>query len=334
MLAGIDKISLTTKEFLVKDVDLIDVDFSKGPNSNHVPLFKDALGREVVGKKAWFNSQRVNVDINGHGMSVSFNPSKTLHPYHLLTDVGKIKTDILRSIEKEMAGKGLITNLHDAELWRLDLTKQDHMNQPVYSYANAFGHMKLHKNTKTYPEGFYITQKQWTSLFYNKGLVLKDPSLVNFMRAEQQFTKKPIIQNVIKVRTLNDLLQTDAEYLTSIYNPFMIKKVFSNVNHVGQQLALDINGEAEILNRLREKYPRTFISKYLNVRMTEQYLLEIGGISTFVRICEKAGISRSTIYSYRDKMARIVAEHKMIFGGRDQLTVFDLLNEVRQKFAA
>jgi hypothetical protein len=335
IVAGIDKIVLHTKEFEVKDSNLIRTQGEVGAGAIPAFLYRDGKGVAVMGKKSFFNGKRVNVDIDGRGMRVSLNPSKILHPYELLTDMGKLKTDIIRQVEKELSGVSISTNLFDCQLTRVDLTKQAVMSHPVSSYADGFSYLHCKfTNRRSYPFGYYFSNKNAEVVYYDKGEQLKDKSLKNFMRAEEQFKNKEIIQRKLGIVTLDDLAKTDCDYLTGIYDSFMCQQVFNNPHSVGQQLGIDYNGQLEKLIRMKEEKPRGAVKEIICDNGVEAWLLAIGGMDSFKRMLIDAGFSRAQMYRQIRDVQQMLNRRRRDSKEEGKLTVFDLVEEVRIKFAA
>jgi hypothetical protein len=333
MLAGIDMVHLHTRDFKVMDRRHLTTNTAEGPNIQPQALYVDSAGAVVMGKNSYHNGKWVRVDIDNHGMRVSFNPSKILHPYNLLTDTAKIP-DILRVAEKELSAVGVKANLLECGLSRLDLTKQDTMPQPVMVYSDAFKLLKGKRLASVqYPNGFVFRNGTMEVVFYDKGEELQDSSLYNFMRGEVKYKKGKVVRSETQLGSLSDLIEAGPEHLTSCYNSFLNRRVFSQ-QYVGEQLALDFTGEVQLLKILRGMSERGAIRRYFSLEGIEVKLRKLGGFEGLKRLLFEAGFVKSRVSTVVREVEQELQMKAFLDSSREENTVTKMIAEVQMVFAA
>jgi hypothetical protein len=333
MLAGIDMIHLHTREFKVMDRRQLTTNTAEGPNIQPQALYVDGAGVLVVGKNSYHNGKSARVDIDNHGMRVCFNPSKILHPYNILADTSKLP-DVLRVAEKELAAVGVKVNLLGCGLSRLDLTKQDTMPQPVMVYADAFKLLKGKRlATVQYPNGFVFRNGNVEVVFYDKGEELQDSSLYNFMRGEVKYKKGKVVRSETQLGSLSDLMQAGPEHLTSCYNSFLNRRVFSQ-QYVGEQLAIDFTGEVQLLKMLRGMTKKGAISRYFSLEGIEVKLRKLGGFEGLKKLLFEAGFVKSRVSTVLREVERELQMKAFLDSSREENTVTKMIAQVQTVFAA
>jgi hypothetical protein len=332
MLTGIDKIALTTKEFSVKHTDLLVTKTTTGQGSQPAFLYKDKAGNEVWGNNSYHNTERMNMSISGYGMQVLVNPSKLFHPYELLTDVGKLQ-EVKSIIEQELQEVGVKADIEGAKMFRLDLAKQATMKQPVLMYAEAFRTVKAKRLTgRTYPNGFYFSNKGSELCFYDKGLEAKILGLHNFMRGEARFKKGEIVQKQTGLVTFSDLLRADADYLTNKYNNYLQDRVFKPANRPKQGI-LDFNEEGQFIQYLKAQYPRGWFKMWLLMGGIEQKVLGLGGLEGVRELLAKVE-HRNNVGRHLNELTELLHMKGVYDADKGSLTSASMINEVRVMFAA
>jgi hypothetical protein len=332
MLTGIDKIALTTKEFSVEHTDNLVTKITTGQGSQPAYLYKDNAGNEVWGNNSYHNTERINMSISGYGMQVLVNPSKIFHPHELLTDVSKLG-EVYSIIEQELLEVGVKADLAGAKVFRLDLAKQATMKQPVLMYAEAFRAVKAKRLTgRTYPNGFYFSNKGSELCFYDKGLESKILGASNFMRGEARFKKGEIVQKQVGIITFDDLLRTDADYLTDKYNKYLEDRVFKAANRPKQGI-LDFNQEEQFIQYLKAMHPRGWFKMWLLMGGIEQKVMGLGGLDGVRELLSQVE-HRNVVGRHLSELTSLLHMKGVYDADKGSLTSASLINEVRCMFAA
>lgn len=332
MLTGIDKIALTTKEFSVEHKDLLVTKSTSGQGTQPIYLYTDKAGNEVFGQGSFHNTDRLSMSINGFGMQVLVNPSKLFHPFDLLTDVGKLK-DVKAMMEEDLRDVGIRADLDEAKLFRLDLAKQGTMQQPVLMYAEAFRTVKAKRLTgRTYPNGFYFSNKGTEICFYDKGLESKVLGAHNFMRGEIRFRKGEIVEKYAGVATFSDLLKTDARHLTSCYNQSLQDRMFKVQKSLKENM-LDFSQEEQFIQYLKAEYPRGWFKMWLLMEGVEHKVLALGGLEGVKQLLSQVE-HRNNVGRHINELNELLQMKGVYDASKGSLTVAGMVNEVQVMFAA
>lgn len=341
MIAGIDSVHLTTKDYRVHDVTRLK-ELGWGGKANALDetrvLVQDDKGGQIRANSLYNNSKnRIgHYDISPYGLLIHFNPSKVYHDYHLISTGNQFDL-VVKSIQKEAKEIGIDVSTGEMHLTRLDLTKQAMMRYEVPQYASAF--RLLHgkrAQKKEYPSGYQFSNTQRQFVFYDKAQEIQDKKgtidEINFMRAEAKFLKKDSVKSATKIISLSDLKQTSNDQINSFYSRQLTENVFCRKN-IGMQSVLDFNNEVQILQQLMAVNKRGAWKQYLLLRNIDDTINELGGIERFVQLCVEAGYSRSKKFDIQKELKQIIHTKSFIDNRRKVISASSLLDEVFQKFA-
>jgi hypothetical protein len=332
MLTGIDKIALTTKEFSVEHKDLLLTKSTNGQGHQPIFLYNDKAGNEVWGNNSYHNSENLSMSIGGFGMQILLNPSKLFHPFELLTDVSKLE-EVKHIVEEDLKEVGVSLNLEDSKIFRLDLAKQATMKQPVLMYSEAFRTVKAKRLTgRTYPNGFYFSNKGTEICFYDKGLESKILGVNNFMRGEIRFRKGEIVAKNVGVNTFGELLKTDANYLTACYNSSLQDRMFK-VKKVLNKGLVDFSQEEQFIQFLQAQYPRGWFKMWLLMEGVEQKVLGLGGLEGVKQLLSQVE-HRNNVGRHLNEINELLQMKGVYDASKGSLTVSSMVNEVQEVFAA
>jgi hypothetical protein len=246
--AGIDKLTLTTKEFRVSDDLMLNVKpFTKLAGQSEAerdagPLYQIG-SKKVYGEGAYANNDLFSMSINRNGLNLLWNPSKILHPYELLTDAGELNR-IMCSLETELSNLGVHASLASMNVSRIDIAKQSYMPRLVSSYAAAFEQMKLKgtraSNVKYGLETFGMQNKSVHACFYDKHKEQNPKGMPsNFMRSEMRLMKTKAVKSYAGLRRMHEVIQAGPEGWQFMYNRWMQAKVYASQP---EQLSFDFAG--------------------------------------------------------------------------------------------
>lgn len=336
MDAGIDFLTLTTRDFIIKDPSLLAETATKpqGKSKSEIPVLGIDTGfgqmEMIRANKLFYNHDKgiFKFTVNSFGAQVIFNPSKILHPYNLVTDLKEVKK-VGDLVTKEMAEIGILLNLDRASVSRLDLTKQAIMNRSIAAYASAFSIMRGKRLTTTgFENGYRWNTKETELQFYDKGVESKLP-LNNLIRLEDKFKKTRVVKKICGFNNYCEILMSDSTYLTQVYNKFTTDKLFSD--KVGYQSALDFENEVDKLRHFKDM-GRNAVMKYLVCNSLEDFILKFGKIDVLFDIMFKAGFDRSTVSRERQNILDYLKYANV--SEKADVTILELINELKLCFAA
>jgi hypothetical protein len=348
MKTGIDKLILTSPEYLVKEVNSaifgIDTSTKQGATEGELPfLLHDGRGREVRAHRIYHNSKDGigNYTIDSRGLLVQFNPSKIAHPYQL-AEVGSTGyMEALAKVKAEMAEVGLITNLEEMKLSRVDVAKQAEMEHPCYQYEAAFKLMKGRRvKERAYEGGYLFANKSNQCMFYDKRAELTYQKMdavldgeQNFMRAEVRALKSKPVAAILGVNSLAQLNQLSSTEISGSYNKYITTRIFAQLK-TGRQLSFNFNSEVEIMRQHYLQHFRGGWQKYLINEGIDITLMKVGGIDMFGKICSEAGYSRMQVDRIKAELQQMLLQKAQIDKLREVVTPATLIAELHEKFAA
>lgn len=337
MIAGIDGIHLTSKDYAIKDINALKKAGWKQSASGNIGdsadiLIRDNSGKEIRANKVYNNEQKIcKYDVSPYGVLMHFNPSKAYHAYNLIS-TGKELNALTASIQKEVAQIGIDIDINAMRLSRLDLSKQSVMKHDVSSYASAFRLLQAKRSAKKeYPSGYYFHNKKRETIFYDKALE-SDLEEENFMRCETKWKDTKTVISATKIISLNQLTETSNEDLNNVYRKHLTDNVFCRKN-IGLQSVLDFSNEAEILKVFVATNKRSAWKDYLLLMDIDISLTAIGGIEKFIDLCEVAGYSRAQRFRIKSELKNMINKKAFMDGRRKKISPSELLEEVYQKFA-
>jgi hypothetical protein len=332
MNAGIDKLILTTNEYIVKNPtsDHIGRNENKaqGKAKEDIPVIvvNTGNGHEYIRANSLYYNvpDFYNVSINQIGIQVIVNPSKVLHPYEL-ADMDQVKK-VVQAVEKDMKQAGIMFDPLTSSVSRLDLAKQKVTDRTPNAYTPAFTFMKGKKMKGVqYDTGYRWGNNQHENTIYDKSVESK-LSFPNLLRNEVKIKKTQATRRMTGIHNLSNLYEAGDENLTRFYNEYLNTKLFSGT--IQDQTVLDFDGEVERLSSLR-KQGRNALLKYLAATGVNEIVRKAGTPEIIFKIMHEAGYSRKEIskqrYVIKDLLS--VAEIK-------DIDVRVLIDELRTMFAA
>ena len=340
-MVGIDKIEIATPAYTLKkyDSEHFGLNRSLKQGDSELPyLMTTGEGEEIFANKMFHNSEVATFDINQRGMLISFNPSKYYHQYHLMTDVQQLNA-VTEDIQQELEKVGIDTDMSEARIVRLDLTKQAEMIHPISNYAPLFSFLKGKRLTsKQYPSGFNFGNKSSETVFYDKReeIWYKHKEQIaekNFLRAEVKWKKPKPVATDTGLITYSDLMNIDSETLTESYDNYLNKRLFSK-QYEGQQLAFNYTDELEIFKHCYlEEHKRGAVGKYLSDLGLETAILRFGNLQNLRAFLLDAGMRRETVWRNIELVRERMQKKAFLDSRRSEVSVTSLLMEVQDKFA-
>lgn len=359
--AGIDKLNITTREFIVPDANRLNIDYygRKAGQAEIVqqPLFVTPDGEYIEGRKAHYNGNGYGLNINPHGLSVVMSPAKVLSPnkpFLLPTDAQQID-DAVRTIEGRIkADTGILLSYDAANICRLDLARQIRMPRPIADYSPAFHTLRLkgsQKKQRTYGEqtftynesksphqfSFYDKAVEYIASLPQKELPEDLKRLSNgteYLRAELRLLKTDYIQKATNTNgNYERVLSAGFDGLNGIYDNYLHSKIFTG--HHQTQMHFDMEQirerfEYEMQKRTREtNRQKANVVNYVIQGLGATQIVEQIGIDAFMSVAEKY-VSRTSLWRHRNKILLLATEYQP----KNKISTIQLINELKQAFAA
>ena len=351
-MIGIDKISLSTTDFKVKNITDIGK-FGRNHNikqggSDAMQIYSDLEGHTIECNSVYSNQKIGHYDIsNKKGLQIHFNPSKVFHHYNL-TNTGEDLNTCIDAVKSEIKDLGIMVNFDEMNLIRLDIAKQQSMNLPLIAYHSAYGLIKG-KRTETIkmPNGHYIGNKTHETCFYGKqNELIYNQKLVeykaensmpkNLLRIEPRFKKTDAVRRYTKLNNIKELQSITPNEVNSIYNKFL-KRIFFETKNNGNQISLDFNTEIGFFKMLKEKNSRSYFNHWLQIHSVFDLLEKFGSYDMLTEFFIQAGESRKSILMFITKIKTLVAEYHILSNElklNTKVTPITMLEELKEKFVA
>lgn len=306
-LASIDKVSLFTPSFQVQNRSNLTVQphsFSLSEGlKDHFPLFTDTSGEPVHGKKAFANTEQMNVTIERRAgsefLTVSFNPNKLSHYYEPTTDTTQMRAQICL-VEAELSKLGVLVDYEAMRLFRLDLMKQRQFTQSLSTHHGVLMSLSAKRQaSRAYLDTFLIGNKQHQTTFYDKAVEAKIPNVSNLIRCEVRALRSNSVNRIFSVNTLKDLFSTDLEALTDRYNTHLRESIFQHRREPNEALSSEIKK----LEYYLQQSPRAGVNLYLRSVGIEQVVNRFGSIEAFTDTLVNLDLSRQKAHEWKRKLA-------------------------------
>lgn len=340
--AGIDKISLTTKEFKVLDGHLLTIQPSAYRPNDPDQKEESILFGNQKGKKAFFNHTAFNTTLDPGGISISFNPSKILHPYHLNNNESEIR-QVWDFIREELKTAGvLIPNDNELKVWRVDIAKNDQMKFPSRFYAPVMQSLKGKRMEANVYPGCHTwgTKKTLDIQMYDKTeevVRLKsnieiDPRI---MRCEIRAKTRDSVARVFKLDDLDTLLNVGSEYRIEKYNQLLVNRIFADGNRADQLALFDIDYEKElaIMKLYKEKYPRNAVVKWMAQNGYDALISKFGNLENWRYMLLDAGFHPKSTFRIKTELTKEMQSASFLQTKNKEQNLTNLYNELFTKFA-
>lgn len=348
-MVGIDKVQLWAplEQVGVKKFsnELFGSNRSTRQGGSELPhLFTDMSGEPVIANSIYHNSEIGQYSINQKGLLVQFNPSKLCAPsgnnYKLAT-TGKEFYQSVRTIEHELKQVGIITNLAEMRLCRLDLAKQAEMSNPFPTYVDAFLMLKgkRAKEQRLYPNGYTVGNKSWETIGYDKGQELATKGVLgiaekNLMRLENRWLKAETISKVLGLTGLPDLADTSPAELTAMYKHHLNTRYFPK-QFDGLQAKLDFDTAVSEMKAVQEMMGNKngWLKDYLAAQHIDSLISGLGGVEMLRRVLSELA-PKQTVSRWMKDVNHVLAIKAQLDRGASRVTVASLLGEIHHVFAA
>lgn len=262
----LDTLKVHTREFTVKDGARVSVqpglvDYETG-EQREVSLFKDDLGRDVYGSKAYVNTENYNLTIQPMGAGVELFLQTSLpkvvngENYNPLTNSETVQA--IQAIGQDLRSRGIGLNLDTCELSRVDLFKNVVGDNEFKSYSPLFALLQSKRQQRRdYGTTFTWSNTQREICAYDKLTEMQSRGVKvggypqNTIRFEYRLKNSRVCERELKVSTVKKLVN-NLDDLQKKYKDALSKSIFS----------LDV-GEVNILaSQELQAWMQSYLSTY------------------------------------------------------------------------
>lgn len=338
--AGVDKVGLHAKGYVVKSLNGWSKKGGEKVGEDPPVFLRDGEGQPVPGAGFFLNAGEVNVDLSPKGLLVSFNPSKVLHPYHLLTDpaeVGRIGDNVQATLQRH----GVLVNVNAMQAVRVDLAKQAQLTHPLNAYGQALGHLQGKRMTgHQYPDGYSFRNTQREHVFYSKTRELHEKSGMaipesRLGRMEAKWKKGRPLAKDFQFSSFGDLRKADPHHLTAVYRDALHRDVF-RTDPKAVQLLLNFDTDLSVYRELKKQHRHGALWQYLGLGAVSAMVHAHGGVDALGKFMLAAGDNPRTVRHNLQQLRARMQRDAFINARRDRAAVnlHTLLEELRHAYAA
>jgi len=237
----LDTLKVYTPDFEVKDRARVSVqpglvDYGTG-QQREVSLFKDELGRDVYGQKAFVNTERYNLTIQpmGAGVELFLQTSlpKTIHEDNYTPLTNSETEQAIDEIASDLKSRGVVVNLDNCGLSRVDLFKNVIGDNNFLSYSPLFELLQSKRQHKRdYGTTFTWSNTQREICVYDKLTEMQSRGVeiagftANTLRFEYRLKNSRVCERELGVSTVKNLVK-NLDNLPVKYNDALSKSIFS-----------------------------------------------------------------------------------------------------------
>lgn len=274
MQLGIDKVSCITQEFRIDDMATFDHTPTNEPkvkngveiqpkilttiNGQSIKSHTKALKimgqgtEQVVGVSIL--PAKVDNAVNGN-LCITFNPSKIAYGGYELLQSPDILGDVFSHISQMLTEAGIHTNLENAKVQRVDLTKQAEMPRMARDYMPIYDQLQVRYGraivrTKVNSDYYRLQNKQWQLCAYDKQMAylsMAETPAIEKKLSRMEIQPSNLLRNEIRfmnrISCKEHAFDRVGQMLTSfdqweyIYSNFFQRKM---LNKVGEGIQLEI----------------------------------------------------------------------------------------------
>lgn len=335
---GIDKLSLTTRDFTVVNSKRSGLTVQPAPQSlatgeaNNSTLFRDKSGREVSGMKAYLNEELFSVNINQHGLNVILNPSKPYHPTELCRDEETFHNR-LQTVYRALRERGIKADYGQMKVSRIDLARNGQMKNPCTAYHSIFSGLGISraKRQAAYPDGYTTGNNTFGLTFYNKGREA-ETGQDNLLRGELQFKRSDgKLYRLLSIGRADDIAEVGFSHLNDNYREIMQGHVFRTDSYANQQTIVFADSLQQLNTIIETVGKQRSLIYFERLHGVESLLQATGGIEGYRKLLKQAGFHRNIV---RKRVNELHRNLSMFSRMKESRTLGKLYRELHRTFAA
>ena len=229
-------------------------------------------------------------------LRVQMNPSKIIHPYHLITD-RMVIADQLIGLQKDLERDGIKVQLEIATLNRIDIANNMKLNETLENYFSVMDSFQGKRQLrKQHDETRYWANSQNQFIIYPKNKELSESLSqwqmpdVELTRAEMKLLNSEVIKNKFGHNLMGELISDDEVY-SDVFNDYVRGIVFKENQYKTQQI--DYGEHYEIYEKLYRKHKNRAFDIFLKSFGVLELVKHEKGIENIERIIRKLHTPRT-----------------------------------------
>ena len=229
-------------------------------------------------------------------LRVQMNPSKIIHPYHLITD-RMVIADQLIGLQKDLERDGIKVQLEIATLNRIDIANNMKLNETLENYFSVMDSLPGKRQLrKQHDETRYWANSQNQFIIYPKNKELSESLSqwqmpdVELTRAEMKLLNSEVIKNKFGHNLMGELISDDEVY-SDVFNDYVRGIVFKENQYKTQQI--DYGEHYEIYEKLYRKHKNRAFDIFLKSFGVLELVKHEKGIENIERIIRKLHTPRT-----------------------------------------
>lgn len=229
-------------------------------------------------------------------LRVQINPSKIIHPYHLITD-RMVIADQLIGLQKDLERDGIKVRLEIATLNRIDIANNMKLNEPIENYFSVMDAFQgKRQSRKQHNETRYWKNSQNEFSIYPKNKELAEvlskwqmPD-VELTRAEMKLLNADVILKKFGHNLMGELI-SDSEVYSDVYNDYVRDVILKVKQHKTQQI--EFGEHNEVYNKLYKIYGTRAFEIYIKSLGVLELVKQDNGIENIEKIIRKLHTPRT-----------------------------------------
>jgi hypothetical protein len=229
-------------------------------------------------------------------LRVQINPSKIIHPYHLITD-RMVIADQLIGLQKDLEKDGIKVQLESAKLNRIDIANNMKLDEPIENYFSVMDAFQGKRQVrKQHNETRYWDNTQNQFIIYPKNKELSEiisqwqmPN-VELTRAEMKLKNSDVISKKFGHNLMGDLISDDEVY-SNIFNDYVRDVIFKEKQYKTQQI--DFGEYYSLYEELYQEYGNRAFDIFLKSFGVLELVKQEKGIENIEKIIRKLHTPRT-----------------------------------------
>lgn len=270
------------------------------------PLFSTSKHGYIYGAKAYLNEENWNFTIkplpggskaNGAFLQLSVPKNYYGNNYYSVGEQGT--RAVLGKVEEELHGKGVHTNLLEADISRVDTFKNIEPEEPFSSYYTLFPLLKARRAIQRgYGTTFLVSNSQQEFCVYDKleemsKRKLDTSSLPNTMRFEHRLLNKSKVNSTYGFSRLEDVFKGGYEVIREKQVDSWKSSLF---NFKAEEVVLLGSRQLEQeMRKFKEEAPFNWFSRFLKA-YGSYYLAMIAGKEVVVEALKSLEAERTMVW--------------------------------------
>lgn len=345
-IIGIDKLVLHTREFICPTIPKMTPKTMKELGERDEVLLVTRDGNEIRANSLYKATNRLknatNVSINRYGLQVTLNPNKLYHEYYQCGDVKVLKHNI-SNLERELKEIGIIADVHDFGISRIDTANDRVMDRPYEDYAALYDSMQgKYMKCTSYTTGIVIKNKSRAVVWYDKGadmLRLTGEKIAedNLTRNEVRLTKSESVRSKSYFNSVKNLIK-HYDYKEEMHYR-QVKEVLNSLNTIeNKQAKIPYDDDIYLLRDTFDKFKNSHALYYLaSVGGISELLSRYASIHEFgVKVIDQLTVHRQAKARLKEQVKTAYENHlrtNKLLDVRHK-DIISMITEMKEKFVA